>query len=190
MENKKIAQKYFNPIMELAENEEFFTSIYKAIDILKEARRKNKQIFIFGNGGGAGTHFVADLFKIGEIKAICLNDNIPLLTAYTNDNGWENVYLEQLKRMMNEGDVVIVQSVHGGKGRDKAGEWSQNLTKAVDYANKMGKTISIVGFNGGVLKNISDVCIHIPINSTPIVESLQNFVHHIIAFELSSGERE
>lgn len=187
--NKKISNKYMNPVLDLAKKEEFFNSIDKALEILREAKSENKQVFIFGNGGGAGTHFAADMFKIGEIKTVCLNDNIPLVSALTNDNGWENVYLEQLRRMMNEGDVVIVQSVHGGKGRDKAGNWSENLTKAVDYANKKGKSISIVGFDGGVLKNISNVCIHIPIDSTAIVESLQSFVHHILAFELSSGER-
>jgi len=163
--------------------------IENAVEVLKKARDNENQVFIFGNGGGNGTHFASDLFKIGKIKAICLNDNIPLVSAYTNDDGWENVYVEQLKILMNKGDIVIVQSVHGGRGRDNAGNWSENLTKAVDYANKIGKTISIVGFDGGILKEISTVCIHIKADSTPIVESLQNLVHHIITFELSDGSR-
>lgn len=166
-----------------------FENVEKAIEILKEARANGKHIFIIGNGGGVGTHFAADMFKIGRSQALCLNDNIPLLSALTNDNGWENVYTEQLKRLMNRGDVLIVQSVHGGKGKDLAGNWSENLTKAVDYANKLGKTISIVGFDGGILKEISTVCIHVPIDSTPIVESMQGFMHHIIAFEMSEGDR-
>jgi D-sedoheptulose 7-phosphate isomerase len=167
-----------------------FNKIDEALEILQEARKNDKNVFIFGNGGGSGTHFAADLFKIGKLKAISLNDNIPLVSAYTNDEGWENVYVEQLNRLMNKGDVLIVQSVHGGKGKDNASTWSENLIKAVDYANKNGgKTISIVGFDGGILKEISTVCIHIKANSTPIVESLQNFVHHVLAFKLSNGSR-
>lgn len=166
-----------------------YDDIKTTIDIIKRARKRERHVFIIGNGGGVGTHFAADLFKMGGIKAICLNDNIPLVSALTNDDGWENVYLEQLKRLMNKGDIVIAQSVHGGKGQDKAGKWSENLTKAVAYANTKGKTISIVGFDGGELKKISNVCIHIEAESTPIVESLQNMVHHIIAFELNEGKR-
>ena len=168
-----------------------WSMIEQSISLLKKARKNGKQVFIIGNGGGAGTHFAADLFKIAGMKAICLNDNIPLVSALTNDNGWTEIYIEQLKRLMNPGDVVIAQSVHGGKGQDKAGKWSENLTKAIDYANKHnGKTISIVGFDGGELKKISTKCILISAESTPVIESFQNLVHHMIAFELSVVNRQ
>ena len=167
-----------------------FEKVENAILWLKICKKKGKKVFVFGNGGGAGTHFAADLFKMSGMKAICLNDNIPLVSALTNDDGWENVYIEQLKRLVEKDDIIIVFSVHGGKGKDKAGKWSENLTKAVVYAKKRSaKVISIVGFDGGILKKISDICIHIPADSTPIVESIQNLVHHIIAFELNEGKR-
>ena len=112
--------------------------IHTIVDILKEARIKGKQVFICGNGGSAGTatHMAADFFKIGEIKAISLDDNVPLITALTNDDGWGQVYVEQLKRLFNDGDILIAISVHGGSGVDKAGPWSKNLNKAISYVKK------------------------------------------------------
>jgi D-sedoheptulose 7-phosphate isomerase len=72
--------------------------------------------------------------------------------------------------------------VHGGAGKDKAGLWSQNLLKAMKYAKeKGGKTIGIAGFDGGPMKEIADVCIIVPANSTPQVESFHLALAHLIS---------
>jgi len=166
--------------------------IGKIIDILADARDKGKKVFLCGNGGSASTatHFAADLFKLGEIKAISLNENVPLATAIINDNGWSELYTDQLKRLYEEGDVLIAISVHGGSGSDKAGQWSQNLTKAIDYVNKhKGTTIGFSGFDGGAFKEITDVCIVVPFDSTPQVESFHIVLEHLITFRLHEGSR-
>lgn len=167
--------------------------IKQAIMIIDETRKKNKKIFLLGNGGSASTasHFTADLSKWaagnGKIptKAICLNDNMPAFSALVNDNGWDNVYTEQLKNLCEEGDLVIAFSVHGGKGAEKAGEWSQNLTKAIDFVHqKGGKSVGFTGFDGGAMEQLCTTNINVPINSTPQVEGLHCLLAHLIAEEL------
>ena len=118
-------------------------------------------------------------------KAECLNDNIPLMLALVNDEGFDNLYYEQLKTKFQKGDVLICISVHGGAGRDKAGLWSQNLLKAMNYAKENGgKTIGLSGFDGGAMKELADVCIVVPINSTPHVESFHLVLEHLIISRL------
>ena len=162
------------------------------VDKLRMAKEDGLKVFICGNGGSAGTaiHMAADLFKMAGLKAISLDDNVPLMTAIINDDGWENLYLNQLKRLYSKGDILIALSVHGGSGEDKAGAWSQNLNKAIDYVNRRGgTTIGFAGFDGGVMKEICDRCVVIDSNSTPIVESFHVVLHHYIAFALQEGDR-
>jgi D-sedoheptulose 7-phosphate isomerase len=169
--------------------------INAALNLLFTAWKEGKQIFIAGNGGSASsaTHFTCDLSKFTNVegkprfRAICLNDNIPLVSALTNDLGWDNVYLEQLKNLMNKGDILVVLSVHGGSGADKAGVWSQNLLKAAKYVqDNGGKVLGFSGFDGGALKQVADVCIVAPVNSTPQVEGF----HVVLTHMLCAGLRE
>ena len=103
------------------------------------------------------------------------------MTALINDEGFDNLFYEQLKDRFEEGDVLICISVHGGAGKDKAGLWSQNLLKAMKYAEEMGgKTIGFSGFDGGPMKEITDVCIVVPADSTPQVESFHTALEHLI----------
>ena len=110
-----------------------------------------------------------------------LGDNIPLVSALTNDNGFENIYTEQLKTWLEKDDVLIALSVHGGSGRDKAGAWSQNLVKAITFAKSRGaRTIGITGFDGGIMKDLVDVWINTPSKETFQVEPLHVIVHHVV----------
>lgn len=163
--------------------------INKAINILNEARLKNKKIFVIGNGGSASTatHFACDLNKYTSVpgktrfRVISLEDNVPLLTALVNDEGWDSVYHYQLENLMDDGDYLIAVSVHGGSGKDHAAMWSQNLLRAVKYVQQRGgKVIGLVGFDGGALKNLADVCITVPIDSTPQVEGFHLILTHMI----------
>jgi len=166
--------------------------INHVIAMLEGAREHDKQVLIAGNGGSAGTasHLAADLFKMGGIRAICLNDNVPLQTAYINDDGWSNVYIEQLRRLLNESDIFIGISVHGGVGEENAGEWSQNLNAAIGYTNANGGiSIGITGFDGGFMKEECHECIVVPAESTALVEAFHVVIHHLIAFSLYKGER-
>jgi len=181
-ENSKIA-------LDKIDNEK----IVKAIHLIDETRKNKKNIFLFGNGGSSATasHFAGDLSKwsAGEgkipTKVICLTDNTAILTALTNDNGWDNVYTEQLKNFTGPGDLIIGFSVHGGKGVEKSGVWSQNMTKAIDLVHqKGGKSLGFTGFDGGAMEKLCTVNVNIPIDSTPQVEGLHSLVAHLIAEEL------
>jgi D-sedoheptulose 7-phosphate isomerase len=163
------------------------------INLLYNAWKEGRNVFIAGNGGSASTatHFASDLMKFTSVegkprfKAFSLVDNTPLVTALTNDLGWSEVYVEQLKNLMSPGDVFVAISVHGGSGMDKAGVWSQNLTKAAQYVkDNGGKVLSLVGFDGGVLRQISDASILVPVNSTPLVEGFHLVLTHMICARL------
>jgi D-sedoheptulose 7-phosphate isomerase len=159
------------------------------VELLFQAWQKDRRVFICGNGGSAGTasHFTCDLAKAtivdGEkrFRAICLNDNASLISALTNDNGFDNLYTEQLRNLYEPGDVLICISVHGGAGKDKAGLWSQNLLKAMKYvADNGGRTVGFSGFDGGPMKEIADACVVVPVDSTPQVESFHLALEHLI----------
>ena len=161
----------------------------KAIELLLETWRSGNNVFTCGNGGSASTatHIACDLAKTvappGKrgFKVECLNDNIPLVLALVNDDGFDNLFSEQLKTKAQKGDVLICISVHGGSGKDKAGLWSQNLLKAMDYMRENGgRTIGLSGFDGGAMKDLADVSIVVPVDSTPHVESFHLVLEHLI----------
>lgn len=168
--------------------------ISRVIDVLFEAWKKGTWVFVVGNGGSAGTatHFVADLVKTTVdrpeekgIRAMALADNIPLVSAATNDWGWEDVYQGALNTYWSTGSVVIAFSVHGGSGSDQAGTWSQNLLKALQFAKDNGGTaVAFSGFDGGAMKTLADISIVVPADSTPLVESFHVVLSHLIAFRL------
>ncbi len=192
MKNKTQIEQYFKEIKEITDNISR-EDIDDAIELLFDAWKNDNQVFFCGNGGSAGTatHFMCDLFKVTIVKgkkrfrAFCLNDNIPLMTALINDEGFDDLFIEQLKNLYRKGDVLICLSVHGGSGKDKAGLWSQNLLKAMDYVNNHGgKTIGFSGFDGGAMNDVADVCIVVPFDATPHVEAFHVVLQHLIAFRL------
>ncbi len=168
-------------------------AIDKTMEILLEAWRNDAQIFVIGNGGSASTatHFACDLNKWvsdnaeKKFRAFALVDNVPLVSALTNDNGWGDVYSEQLRNFFRKRDVLVAISVHGGSGSDKAGPWSQNLLKAVKYAkDNGGKVVGLAGFDGGLLRTAADSCIVVPANSTPHVEGMHLVLTHLMCEQL------
>lgn len=171
--------------------------IIEIVNLLFEAWQNNRTIFAMGCGGSASTatHFACDVSKSTivpgkkRVKAMSLTDNIPLNSAWTNDSGWGSVFKGQLENWLEKGDVLIGFSVHGGSGEGEAGPWSQNLVQAMAFAKEKGaKVIGFSGFSGGAMKELSDVCITVPINSeplgTPLVESLHPTLHHLICLAL------
>ncbi len=151
----------------------------KAMEILWTAYQNDKQVFIFGNGGSAGTssHMVNDLSKGTAIegkkrlRVIGLADNMSLLTAYANDCGYETVFAEQLKSLLNPGDVCIAISASGN---------SPNVVKAVEYANQRdAQVLSLVGFSGGKIKPMSNVALHFESNNYGICEDAQLMFSHL-----------
>ena len=178
-------------------------AIERSIDILYEAWKQGAAVYLMGNGGSASTatHFASDLAKYTitpgqpRFRTLALGDNIPLVSAWTNDSGFGSIFAEQLEPWLKAGDVLIGISVHGGSGAGDAGPWSQNLSRAILLAKERGaRTIGMSGFGGGDLKALADECIVVPFDSepmgTPLVESYHVFLHHMIclALKLRIGE--
>lgn len=155
-------------------------AIISFVDLLLEARKNGNNIYIMGNGGSASTasHFTCD-FNKGlsykkdiRFKMICLNDNIATMLAYSNDLGYENVFVEQLKNFLKKDDVVIGISGSGN---------SKNILNAIEYANELGaKTVGLTGFDGGKLKNIVDVSIHSDVNNMQVAEDVHMTICHML----------
>lgn len=168
--------------------------IERAIEILHTAWKEDRQVFVMGNGGSASTatHLAGDLAKTindrpgaRAIRALALVDNIPLASAATNDRGWDNLYVSQLETFYRPGDVGIGISVHGGSGKDIAGQWSQNVLKGLQYIkDRGGKTIGLSGFDGGPMAKMVDAPLVVRADSTALVEGFHVVLHHLIVFRL------
>ncbi len=162
--------------------------LFEVIKIIEKAAENGGKIYTMGNGGSASTakHLAADLDKTADeqvelpVNSTSLVSNESLITAWTNDEGWEEVYRGQIEQKITEKDVLIGISVHGGTG-----EWSGNLVKALDYANEQGAdTVGITGFDGGKFTETCDETIIVEKDSTALVESLHVLIHHLIVFGL------
>ena len=183
--NKFNSQTYFDLIAHCLPDPEF--EYKEVVKILLDCYQNKGIVFTMGCGGSASTatHFAADLAKTcGGFKAISLVDNIPLVSAYTNDEGWERVFEGQLENWITENDVLVGFSVHGGNDK-----WSGNLTKAMQLAKKRGsKIIGFSGFDGGAMKKLADACIVVPTDSeiygTPVVEAMHVVITHGLVFDL------
>ncbi len=188
MSNTDFIQSYLTETKRVAEMISV-AEVDSAVEVLLQAWKNGSRVFTCGNGGSASTatHFACDLAKTvappGKrgLRAECLNDNIPLMLALVNDEGFDNLYSEQLMTRAQQGDVLVCISVHGGSGKDRAGAWSQNLLKAMAYVNEIGgRTIGLSGFDGGAMKDLADVSVLVPVDSTPQVESFHLVLEHLI----------
>jgi D-sedoheptulose 7-phosphate isomerase len=154
--------------------------IAEVINVLQRARMRGSQIFIMGNGGSASTasHFVCDLAKntrcegLPHFRAIGLADNMEIFSAYANDEGYENVFSEQLINLIRPDDIVIAISASGN---------SKNVINAVEKAQKYGiTTIGFTGFDGGLLGQMVNIHIHVKSNIIEHVEDIHLMLEHMI----------
>jgi D-sedoheptulose 7-phosphate isomerase len=167
------------------------------IGCLIDVWRRRGTVYVMGNGGSASTasHFAADLAKytIAEgkprFKVLGLNDNVPLVSAWTNDGGFQSIFAEQMAAWLAPGDALVGFSVHGGSGSGGAGPWSQNMVHAMKTAKDAGASvIGFSGFDGGAMAQMADYCVTVPVLvdalGTPIVESVHVLLHHLIVHTL------
>lgn len=141
---------------------------------------RNGFIYIFGNGGSSATasHVAGDYVKgvsygmEKRLRVICLSDNTPGLMAISNDISYDAIFEEQLKNFLSPGDLVIGISGSGN---------SENVLRALSYAKeKKVETIAFVGFSGGKAKQLTDKCVHIPVNDMEMTEDLHLLCFHAI----------
>lgn len=147
---------------------------------MQEAWTNGNQVFICGNGGSAGNaihlanDFVYGIAKRtgGGLKALALSANPAVMTCLANDVGYDKIYCEQLAVQGKSGDVLIALSGSGN---------SPNIVSALERARAMGiRSFAILGFDGGVCKQLADVAIHFPINDMQISEDMQLIAGHML----------
>ncbi|MBV8807573.1 MAG: SIS domain-containing protein [Acidobacteriaceae bacterium] len=155
-------------------------AVGQAIEILADARDRNRHIFVCGNGGSASTasHFVCDMVKGASFKSrfriMALTDSLPTITAYSNDVGYECIFAEQLKNFGQAGDVFIAISGSGN---------SPNVLCAIDYANSIGcKTIALTGRDGGKLGPKANLQIRVAEPHMGRIEDGHMIVCHMLCY--------
>lgn len=159
-------------------------SIADVIAVLQQARMRGSQVFILGNGGSASTasHFACDLSKntrqegLPHFRVIGLTDNMAMFSALANDDGYENVFSEQLAGLLRPGDIVIAISASGN---------SRNVIRAVEEAHKHSATVvGFTGFEGGGLRQLANFNIHVNSNIIEHVEDIHLMLEHLIVWSI------
>ena len=153
-------------------------------DAIYGAYENDRTVFICGNGGSGSnsSHFCEDLGKSTlrredfdndekrRLKVLSLTDNTPYILAWANDEGYERVFVEQLKNLAREGDVLVAISGSGN---------SPNVLRAVEWANRHGlRTIGVTGYSGGKLKQMAEQSLHVRLDDMGVVESIHLTVFH------------
>ncbi|MCI0464708.1 MAG: SIS domain-containing protein [Gemmataceae bacterium] len=152
-------------------------------DAIHDCYRQGRTVFLCGNGGSGSnaSHFCEDLGKgtltrkdfdddrKKRLRVLSLTDNTPYILAWANDEGFERIFVEQLKNLATAGDLLIAISGSGN---------SPNILRAVEWANRHGlKTFGCTGFDGGKLRTLAQHGLHVALDDMGIVESI-----HLTAF--------
>ncbi len=158
------------------------SSIGKVLFVLNQSFESGARVWIAGNGGSAATasHFATDLSRCKNsndkpIKGISLCDNSGLITAISNDFGYEYIFSHQLSNLATGGDLLIVLSASGN---------SKNILEVLGWAkNNQVKTIALTGFDGGEANKMADISIHIPteIGDYGVVEDAHSIICHFLS---------
>jgi D-sedoheptulose 7-phosphate isomerase len=158
--------------------------IQKWADLLYDAWERERQVFIFGNGGSGTTasHMSEDLGKSllrpedlkdetkKRLRVMSLTDNLGWILAVGNDCGYDQVFVQQLMNYGRSGDLVIAISGSGN---------SPNVLAAVDWANRHGLvTFGLTGYSGGKLRQMQQGGMHVPLDDMGMVESIHLAVFH------------
>jgi len=154
--------------------------IRKVANLVLQAYKTDKQVFVMGNGGSAATasHLACDLQKtIGHLrekkfKVMALTDNIPMMTAWANDVDYANIFASQLDTWVQPGDIVVGISGSGN---------SPNVIAALGLANEKGAiTVGMSGFDGGWLAQVAQHNIIVPSSNMQQIEDAHMIFSHLI----------
>lgn len=154
--------------------------------LIEDAYHSGRFVFICGNGGSGAnaSHLCEDLAKCTlrnfenqkRLKVLSLTDNTPAILAWGNDEGYERIFVEQLKNLASPGDLLLAISGSGN---------SPNILKAVEWSNRQGLiTVGITGFSGGKLRTLARHGVHAAVDDMGIAESLHQVVFHWIIDDL------
>ncbi|MGB0176948.1 MAG: D-sedoheptulose-7-phosphate isomerase [Owenweeksia sp.] len=158
--------------------------IEDAAEAFFETYQKGGNIYVFGNGGSGATasHVTGDFLKGASygldkrFRMICLNDNIAAMMAIANDIGYEDIFVEQLKNYLKDGDLAVGISGSGN---------SENVVRALQYASDKGvNTLALTGFKGGKISSIAKNWVHANVQDMEVTEDVHMVIFNIIKKEM------
>lgn len=166
-------------------------AVRRAVDILEQAYQTDHTVFLFGNGGSAAlaSHLATDLGKgthspgpeslqgVKRLRVLSLTDNVPLLTAWGNDTGYDNVFAGQMENFIQAGDVAFGISGSGN---------SPNVLRALELARRVGATTIGLTGRGGKMIDLLDFPIVVPSNHMQQVEDAHYIMAHLIFLDLKT----
>ncbi|KXK57459.1 MAG: SIS domain-containing protein [Chlorobi bacterium] len=166
--------------------------INQFVETIFDAYQRRAMVFVIGNGGSAAnaSHLAQDLAKgtcpdlasDRRIRAISLTDNVAFISALGNDEGYEQIFVQQLRTFCHPGDVLIAISGSGN---------SPNILRAIEYANQNGiTTIGVTGFGGGKLMEMVHQRVHVPLNDMCTAESIHSVIFHYVILQLQERIKE
>jgi D-sedoheptulose 7-phosphate isomerase len=159
-------------------------------DAMYDCYQNDRFIFLIGNGGSGSnaSHFSEDVGKgtlrredydndrKRRFRIVSLTDHTPYILAWGNDEGFERVFIEQLKNLASPGDLLVAISGSGN---------SPNILRAVEWANAHGvRTFGCTGFSGGRLRTLAQENLHVPLDDMGIVESIHLTAFHWVVDDL------
>jgi D-sedoheptulose 7-phosphate isomerase len=157
--------------------------VKRLADLIYKVYLEDGTVFVIGNGGSGSnaSHFCEDIGKGSlrredfdderkkRIRILSLTDNTPYILAWGNDEGFDRVFVEQLKNLARPGDLLVAISGSGN---------SPNVLRAVDWSNRHGlKTFGCTGYSGGKLRTLAQHGLHVPLDDMGLVETI-----HLAAF--------
>ncbi|GEP12581.1 SIS domain-containing protein [Methylobacterium gnaphalii] len=181
------ADRYLNRLSELLAQVDR-SAFDRGIQLVRDAWAENRQIITLGNGGSAMTalHFMTDWTKMvflahgKPFRGRSLVDNVGLITAYSNDISYDEVFSQQLMGVAAKDDLVIAISGSGN---------SENVVRAIETAKNLGcQTLGLCGFEGGRLKEKADNIIWVRSNDMQLVEDVHSIFGHIVMQALCRTE--
>jgi len=165
-----------------------YSALGAIVTIFLEAFTEQRTVFVFGNGGSAASasHMMCDMNKgmsdvnaSKRLKVMALTDNVPLMSAWANDFGYEQIFSEQLKTFVKPRDVAFAISTSGD---------SPNVLLALETARKSGAlTVALAGCKGGQMKGLCDVCAIVPSDNIRMIEDLHHAMMHSIFTAVREG---
>jgi D-sedoheptulose 7-phosphate isomerase len=156
-------------------------AIERYAELLFATWQRDAQVHIFGNGGSHAnaSHTVADFVKTAmvdgkrRLRALCMSDNLPMLTAVGNDLSYADSFAFQLESYARTGDIAVAISCSGN---------SPNIIKAIEVAKRLGLiVVGLTGLKGGKLGPMSDIHINVPSDNFGVIEDLHMSIGHIAA---------
>ncbi len=178
-----IIKEYINSSLEtkqkILDDNEILQKVEKISKLIVNALQNDNKILFVGNGGSASdcdhlaTEFVSKFYKDRHaFNAISLTSNNALITALSNDFGYDNAFSRQIEAIGKKGDVLIALSTSGN---------SKNIIQSINVANEMElTTIGLTGQKECQMDNLCNILVKIPSQETPIIQECQMTLGHLI----------